>query len=207
MIAQTLFMGFLVRELAQYSLKDTSNSTAIYLHALGVVVSTALVNCTIHPFFFETVRMGMDMRIACCHLIYKKSLKLSKSALALTTIGQIVNMLSNDVNRFDWCPMYPPYLYVGPLMTALVTCLLYFSNSDFIFGQGFGWECLPALALLLLYIPLQWVLGTMFSKLRSQTAELTDERVRITNEFVKAMKVSREPGLDNLNCSFADCTH
>ena len=187
MIFQTIVTGWLVRDLVNYdpdALNADSLRANIYTWGALVIILQALVIVTVHPYFFETFRMGMDVRIAACHLIYKKSLKLSKSALAKTTIGQIVNMLSNDVNRFDWVLSYPHYLLIGPVCTIIVTLWLYWYEE-------FGNECLPGIAILLLYIPMQAFLGKVFTSLRVRTADLTDERVRVTNEFVKAMKVKK----------------
>ena len=67
----------------------------------------------------------------------RKALKLSNSALGQTTVGQMVNLLSNDVNRcnndsttdflcrFDLSVLFNHYLWCGPLQLVIVTVLLY----------------------------------------------------------------------------------
>ena len=37
----------------------------------------------------------------------------------------MVNLLSNDVNRFDVFVLYSHYLWVGPLQLLIVTAILY----------------------------------------------------------------------------------
>jgi len=101
-------MGLLVRSLGQYDASDESAAWTIYFYAGGLVASSLAITLLFHPYCFITSRIGMEMRIACCHLIYSKSLRLSRSAFSKTTIGQIVNLLSNDVNRFDNCLIHPP---------------------------------------------------------------------------------------------------
>lgn len=190
MIFQTVVMGWLVSDLAQYdpSTATSEDRNRIYLYGLYIVLLQAFIIASNHPFVFETMRIGMDIRVATCHMIYKKSLKLSKSALAQTTIGQIVNLLSNDVNRFDRSLQFPQFILCGPISTIIVTVILYLQPGWS--SPAFGNQVLPGIAILLLYIPLQAVLGKAFTSLRVKTATLTDERVRIMNEFVKAMKVS-----------------
>ncbi|KAI1307617.1 ATP-binding cassette sub-family C member 4 [Halotydeus destructor] len=183
MIFQALYMGYLVKELVKEpDERPEGYREIVYWYGFVVVALQCLIVLMLHPFFFETFRMGMDVRIACCHLIYNKALKLSHSALAETSVGQIINMLTNDCNRFDWFPQYPHYIVAGPIMTLITTYVL-FKTEDF------GYDCLAGIAILVLYIPLQYILGKVFTKIREKTANLTDDRVRITQEFVKAMKV------------------
>ncbi len=67
----------------------------------------------------------MKIRVALCSLIYRKTLKLSKNALSETTAGQVLNLISNDVARLDFCVMFVHYLWIGPLQTVIVTYLMY----------------------------------------------------------------------------------
>lgn len=100
----------------------------------------------IHPYMMAILHMGMKMRIACCSLIYRKALRLSKTALGETTIGQAVNLLSNDVNRFDVAIIFLHYLWIGPLETIIVTYFMY---------QEVGASAVIGVATLLMFIPLQ----------------------------------------------------
>jgi len=86
----------------------------------------------------------------------------------------MVNLLSNDVNRFDFCTGMLHYIWIGPLQLGIVVYIL----------QGyFGWwPCLAGVALLVLFVPFQSQMGRLFGKLRSQVATRTDSRVRVMNE-------------------------
>ena len=48
------------------------------------------------------------------HYLYQ-ALRLSKAAMSQTTVGQMVNLLSNDVNRCDSSVIFLNYLWIGPL--------------------------------------------------------------------------------------------
>lgn len=68
---------------------------------------------------------GMKVRIAICSLIYRKALRLSHTALGETSAGKVVNLLSNDVNRFDWATFFVNTLWVAPLLTFIAGCLMW----------------------------------------------------------------------------------
>lgn len=77
---------------------------------------------------------------------FTQALRLSKTALGETTVGQVVNLISNDVNRFDTVVIFLNYLWMGPLQTILVTYFLW---------QEIGVSSLIGVAILLMVIPVQ----------------------------------------------------
>lgn len=58
-------------------------------------------------------------------MIYRKALRLSRTALGDTTIGQVVNLISNDVGRLDVSVIHMNYLWLGPVEIAIITYLMY----------------------------------------------------------------------------------
>lgn len=96
-----------------------------YLYSFLIVLSSFLSVMCVHSYQLRVMHLGMKLRVAACSLIYRKALRLSKSALAETTIGQMVNLLSNDVGRFDFAMQHIHNLWVAPIETVLVMCLLY----------------------------------------------------------------------------------
>ncbi|XP_063977971.1 probable multidrug resistance-associated protein lethal(2)03659 [Diachasmimorpha longicaudata] len=174
-VLQPLALGRLLR----YYSTDTVTKTEAYLYAGGVILCSAVNIFVVHPYMMAILHMGMKMRVACCSLIYRKSLKLSKTALGETTVGQAVNLLSNDVNRFDVAIIFLHYLWIGPLETAIITYFMY---------QEFNISAVIGVASFLMFIPLQGWLGKKSSVLRLRTAIRTDERVRLTNEIISGIQ-------------------
>lgn len=50
---------------------------------------------------------------------------MSNSASNEASVGHIINLLSNDVNKFDTSGTYLHSLWIGPLQAILVTYLLW----------------------------------------------------------------------------------
>lgn len=97
----------------------------MYFYATAVVAASAFNVLLMHPYLLCQLHLGMKIRVAMCSMIYRKSLRLSKNALGETTVGQVVNLLSNDVGRLDLAIIFLHFLWVGPLETVIVTYLMY----------------------------------------------------------------------------------
>jgi len=71
---------------------------------------------------------------------------LSQKALGQTTIGQVVNLLSSDSNRFKILLNAIQYLWFGPLQSIVVTCFLW---------QQIGVSSIIGITVLFIFTPLQ----------------------------------------------------
>uniref|UniRef100_A0A1A7XAW0 Multidrug resistance-associated protein 4 n=2 Tax=Nothobranchiidae TaxID=405002 RepID=A0A1A7XAW0_9TELE len=179
-VVQPVLLGQVIRYFENY---DPHDKTALYEtlgYAAGMSFCTMGLAVLHHLYFYNVQRAGMKIRVAMCHMIYKKALSLSSSAMGKTTTGQIVNLLSNDVNRFDEVTIFLHFLWVGPLQAAAVVGLLWVE---------IGPSCLGGMVVLMFLMPTQTLFGRFFSTFRSKTAVLTDSRIRTMNEVVSGIRI------------------
>ncbi|XP_072332338.1 ATP-binding cassette sub-family C member 4 isoform X2 [Scyliorhinus torazame] len=179
-IAQPIMLGKIINYFENYNPEDTEAYKVAFGYAAGITLCTLFLAILHHLYFFHVQRTGMKLRVAMCHMIYRKALRLSNVALAKTTTGQIVNLLSNDVNKFDQVTIFLHFLWVGPLQAIAVVALLW---------QEIGPSCMAGMAVLLILMPTQTIFGKWFSVLRGKTAVLTDNRIRTMNEVISGMRI------------------
>ncbi|XP_078402042.1 ATP-binding cassette sub-family C member 4 isoform X2 [Cetorhinus maximus] len=179
-VAQPVLLGKIINYFENYNPEDTEAYKVAFGYAAGITLCTLFLAILHHLYFFHVQRSGMKLRVAMCHMIYRKALRLSNVALAKTTTGQIVNLLSNDVNKFDQVTIFLHFLWVGPLQAIAVVALLW---------QEIGPSCLAGMAVLLILMPTQTIFGKWFSVLRGKTAVLTDNRIRTMNEVISGMRI------------------
>lgn len=123
-MSQPLILSQLLKCYEPEQIEITRNDA--YLYSGLLVISSFLSVMCIHSYQLRVMHLGMKLRVAASSLIYRKALKLSKSALGETTVGQMVNLISNDVGRFDFAMQHFHNLWVAPLETVVVMCFLYF---------------------------------------------------------------------------------
>jgi len=87
-----------------------------------------------------------DFYLVTTHLI-SQILRLSKSAQGKTAAGQVVNLLSNDVNRFDFVTLFLHFVWITPIQTIVITYFIW---------VAVGWSALiGVLAIFLQTVPVQ----------------------------------------------------
>ncbi|CAH1183645.1 unnamed protein product [Phaedon cochleariae] len=151
-----------------------------YLYAAGVMLCSLIVVMVLHPYMLAVLHIGMQIRVACCSLIYRKALRIRLTALGGRTVGNAVNLMSNDVTRFDLAAIFLHYLWIGPLQLLFIIYFMY---------KEVGNAALVGILAIVCVMPLQMFLGTRTSALRRKAGERTDERVRQMNEIIQSMQV------------------
>lgn len=143
-VTSPILLGGIVRYYAKPD--NESNMNEAYIYA-GLLILCSFLNVIFaHSLMLANLSLGMKMRISACSIIYRKSLRLSKTALVNTTSGQVVNLLSNDVSRFELIALFCHYLWVGPVETIVVGILMYLE---------IGISAIAGIIFLLLFIPFQ----------------------------------------------------
>ncbi|CAH0405961.1 unnamed protein product [Chilo suppressalis] len=126
-------------------------------------------------------RIGMRVRIACCSLLYRKILKLDHVGMSKTETGQVINLMSNDVNRFDMVALFLNYLWVMPIVVPVVSYLVW---------QHVTYAVFAALIVIFIQVVLvQVYLSNLQGIYRGKIAKRTDERVRVMSELVSGVQV------------------
>ncbi|XP_053595920.1 ATP-binding cassette subfamily C member 4-like [Microplitis demolitor] len=172
----------ILSKLIDYFENDNSMTKKEVLSWAAALITVTLGSIFImqHTHFFAQI-LGMRIRVACCSLIYRKSLKLSKPALDQTSVGQAVNLLSNDANRFDLQPLFFNYLWITPIQIVVIGYIVWRRIGIYTL-VGYG-------VLFLITIPMQGYVGAVTGKLRNTTAKLTDRRVQLINEIIFGIQV------------------
>ncbi|OXA62200.1 Multidrug resistance-associated protein 4 [Folsomia candida] len=180
-IAQPLFLKYFIRSFNDKTV--TIQWQCAY--AAGVCLSTILHILFNHPTGFKLCEQGMRCRVAVSSLIYRKALRLSKAAEGKSSVGQIVNLLSNDASRFDYNLHFIAFLFVGPVQLLLFFYLLW---------EELGLACLAGVGYIVLLSPSQYFIGKLSAIFRVQIANQTDSRSKIMSEIIVAMRLIKMYG-------------
>ncbi|XP_037030671.1 probable multidrug resistance-associated protein lethal(2)03659 [Bradysia coprophila] len=177
-VVQPLCLGGLV---AYFAADQTHISkTDAYWYAGGIVFSSAVSVITFHPFILYIFETGARIRLGCSSLVYRKTLDLSKCAVYDGLNGQVMNLIGNDVQRFELAMAFLHDTWKGPVEALLFGYFIY---------QQIGLAGVIGMAFLLSFVPIQVYIGKKSAQLRLRTAERTDFRVKIMNEIVLGIQV------------------
>ncbi|KAG8577539.1 hypothetical protein GDO81_010214 [Engystomops pustulosus] len=169
---QPLLLG---RIIASYDESNTLERSIAYYLAIGLSLLFAVRMLLLHPAIFGLHHIGMQMRIAMFSLIYKKTLKLSSKVLDKISTGQLVSLLSNNLNKFDEGLALAHFVWIAPLQVILLMGLIWdLLQASAFCGLGF---------LVILALFQAW-LGRRMMKYRDRRAGKINERLVITSEII-----------------------
>lgn len=131
-------------------------------------------------YFNIVIRGGLRARMATIAAIYKKALVLSNSARKSSTVGEIVNLMSVDAQRFVELSFFLNMVWSEPLRIAIALYFLW---------NILGPSALAGLGVMILLIPINGFIVTALRKFQTIQMKIKDERVKLMNEILNGMKV------------------
>jgi ATP-binding cassette subfamily C (CFTR/MRP) protein 4 len=181
-VVQALALGLLIESF------ETGNGQG-YKWAALLVGCGMIVLFEHHHVFFITWRKGMQIRISCIAAIYSKSLRLSSTHQETSaSTGKIMNLASNDVERFLLASLFVSYLFWSPIQAIAILIVGWLSLGP-AFAAGFA-------LLAFGFVPLQFYLGRRFAYFRSKIASITDRRVTFVSQAVNGARVMKMSGYE-----------
>jgi ATP-binding cassette subfamily C (CFTR/MRP) protein 4 len=160
-----------------------------WMFACLLLLCGAVVLFEHHAVFFITWRKGMQLRIACVAAIHEKAFRLSSTHQNTSaSYGRIMNLASNDVERFLMAALFVSYLFWAPLQSVGILI-----TGCFLLGPAFA----AGIALLMVvFVPLQFYLSGKFAYYRSKVASITDKRVTFVSQAVRGSRVMKMSGYE-----------
>ncbi|EJY57511.1 AAEL017209-PA [Aedes aegypti] len=146
---------------------------ALFLNSLLI----ALFN---GQYFRKTFLVGFRIRTGLISAIYRKALRISSFAKKDTTVGEIVNLMAVDAQRFFELTSYLYVLWSAPIIIGVCIFFLY---------EILGPAVFAGLGVMVFMIPITGVIATRLRDLQVKQINIKDERVKKMNEILSGMKV------------------
>lgn len=141
-MVQPLYLGGLVSYFVPGQTEITKSDA--YWYATGIVLSSFLMIVSFHPFILWVFRVAAKYRLGCSGLIYQKTLKLSRSSIEDGLNGKVINILSNDLAKFDIGLAFLHDVWKGPLETIVFAYFIYLElGISGLFGVAFLTSFVP----------------------------------------------------------------
>ncbi|KAF8969223.1 ABC transporter [Flammula alnicola] len=156
-----------------------SIGTGVGLTFVLLVLQVIASLCT-HHFFYRSTSTGVLLRGGLITAIYSRSLRLTSRARSTLTNGKLVNHISTDVSRIDFCAGFFHMAWTAPIQMAICLALLIIN---------LGPSALAGFAFFILATPLQTLVMKKLFALRRRSMEWTDKRAKLLQELLGGMKV------------------
>uniref|UniRef100_A0A6B2KWS5 ABC transmembrane type-1 domain-containing protein n=1 Tax=Arcella intermedia TaxID=1963864 RepID=A0A6B2KWS5_9EUKA len=168
--------GILMRDFLVFLETKDSDPTVGWILAFAVFITQLIAATTIQNSFQTSVEMGIRVKQATMYTIYKKIMTLP----SVTSTGEIINLTTNDSNRFFLFCRNSQLGWSAVVQMLVVGALLIVELS---------WSGLIGLLTLLLLLPLQVYISRKIATVRRSTVKVTDERVRTMSDVLSAVQL------------------
>ncbi|CAG9853670.1 unnamed protein product [Phyllotreta striolata] len=151
-----------------------------YSYAGLLFVVVTIQTLLLAQYFNRMFLVGMRIRTVLVSAIYRKALRISNSARKESTVGEIVNLMAVDAQKFMDLISYLNMIWSAPLQICLS---LYFLWNEL------GPSVLAGLAVMIILIPVNGFIANKAKTLQVKQMKNKDERVKLMNEILNGIKV------------------
>ncbi|OXB81823.1 UNVERIFIED_CONTAM: hypothetical protein H355_015020 [Colinus virginianus] len=151
-----------------------------YFYTGLLFVCACLQTLILHQYFHICFVTGMRLKTAIVGVIYRKALVITNSARKTSTVGEIVNLMSVDAQRFMDLATYINMIWSAPLQVILALYLLW---------QNLGPSVLAGVAVMILLVPINAVMAVKTKTYQVAQMKSKDNRIKLMNEILNGIKV------------------
>ncbi|XP_074518633.1 ATP-binding cassette sub-family C member 3 isoform X2 [Halichoeres trimaculatus] len=134
----------------------------------------------LHRHFQYCFVTGMNVRTALIGAIYRKALVITNAAKRSSTVGEVVNLMSVDAQRFMDLTTFLNMLWSAPLQIMLALYFLW---------QNLGPSVLAGVAVMIMLIPFNAVIAMKTRAYQVEQMQYKDARIKLMNEILNGIKV------------------
>ncbi|ETO83465.1 hypothetical protein F444_02526, partial [Phytophthora nicotianae P1976] len=178
-------MSFLVEAILDY-INDRDNIFGIQNGYVLVVMLSFVAFVSMMSFnfaWFVSSRIGVNMRSLLLDAVYRKSLRLSSEARQKYSSGEIMTLVSVDIDRVFNGMMNGPWVLLAPIGFTVTVVLI---------GVLFDTVAAVAgLALLIVVLTTSFRLAKRIGRARRELLPVTEERLRVTSEALQGIRVTK----------------
>ncbi|NWV38486.1 MRP6 protein, partial [Grantiella picta] len=151
-----------------------------YFYAFSMFLLGCLQTLFEQRYMYMCLVLGLRLRTALIGLVYRKILVMSNASRKATTIGEIVNLVSVDIEKLMDLIIYFNGTWLAPI--RIIICFVFL-------WQLLGPSTLTAIAVFLFLLPLNFVITKKRSQFQEIQMKYKDERAKLTNAILSDIKV------------------
>ncbi|NXO53888.1 MRP1 protein, partial [Aramus guarauna] len=151
-----------------------------YFYAFTMFLLACLQTLFEQRYMYMCLVLGLRLKTAVTGLVYRKILVMSNASRKAATVGEIVNLVSVDVQKLMDLIIYFNGTWLAPI--RIIICFVFL-------WQLLGPSALTSIAVFLFLLPLNFVITKRRTQFQEIQMKHKDERAKLTNAILSDIKV------------------
>uniref|UniRef100_F1KQC8 Multidrug resistance-associated protein 1 n=1 Tax=Ascaris suum TaxID=6253 RepID=F1KQC8_ASCSU len=190
---------FLLKHLIQFTEMPQAPLWHGVALASAMFVASELSSLMLNYYFYLMYRVGTRVQTCLTAAVYKKALRLSSTARRDKTVGEIVNLVAVDIDRFQQLIPQSFQYWSCPLQVTIALYLLW---------NLLGVSVLSGVAVVIFILPINFIITLATRKWQVRQMTIKDERTSMISEILNGIKVIKlyawEPPMEKVVTGLRD---